>query len=81
MAWPAAQISISNLKNGCPQAPVSETWECILSELSLAYIGTDSSTTRRDEHDFRSSRFRLGDKKEGAGAAFAVISLRSMGIE
>jgi len=28
-----------------------------------------------DEHDFRSSRFRLGDKKEGAGAAVAVISL------
>ena len=49
--------------------------------LSLAYIGTDSNMAQGDEHDFRSSRFRLGDKKEGAGAAFAVISLRSMGIE
>jgi len=49
--------------------------------LSLAYIGTDSGTTHRDEHDFRSSRFRLGDKKEGAGAAVAVIGLGSMDIE
>jgi hypothetical protein len=43
--------------------------------LSLAYIGTDSNMAQGDEHDFRSSRFRLGDKKEGAGAAVAVISL------
>jgi len=34
-----------------------------------------------DEHDFRSSRFRLGDKKEGAGVAVAVISLGCMEIE
>src|ERR1035438_4091342 len=35
--------------------------------LSLAYIGTDSRTAQRDEHDHRSSRFRLGGKKEAAG--------------
>src|SRR5580658_3875073 len=35
--------------------------------LSLAYIGTDSSTTQRDEKEHRSSRFRLGGKKEAAG--------------
>jgi hypothetical protein len=34
---------------------------------SLAYIGTDLSTAQRVEHDHRSSRFRLGDKKEAAG--------------
>jgi hypothetical protein len=49
--------------------------------LSLAYIGTDSGTTHRDEHDFRSSRFRLGDKKEAAGVAVAVMSLGAMEIE
>ena len=49
--------------------------------LSLAYIGTDSNTAQGDEHDFRSSRFRLGDKKEGAGVAVAVISLGCMEIE
>lgn len=53
----------------------------ILDELSLAYIGTDSNTTDRDDHDFLSSRFRLGDKKEGAGAAVAVISLEYMEIQ
>ena len=37
------------------------------SGLSLAYIRTDSSTTQRDEKEHRSSRFRLGGKKEAAG--------------
>jgi hypothetical protein len=41
----------------------------ITSELSLAYIGTDSRTEQRDEHAHRSRRFRLGGKKETAGAA------------
>jgi hypothetical protein len=38
-------------------------------------------TALRDEHDHRSSRFRLGDKKEAAGGAVAVISLGCMEIE
>ena len=50
-------------------------------ELSLAYIGTASSTAQRDELEHRSRRFRLGDKKEAAGAAVAVISLGCMDIE
>jgi hypothetical protein len=49
--------------------------------LSLAYIGTDSRAAQRDEQDHRSSRFRLGDKKEAAGGAVAVISLGYMDIE
>jgi len=49
--------------------------------LSLAYIGTDSRTAQRDDHDPGSSRFRLGDKKEAAGAVDAVIRLGSMEIE
>ena len=49
--------------------------------LSLAYIGTDSNMAQGDEHDFRSSRFRLGDKKEAAGVAVAVMSLGAMEIE
>jgi len=53
----------------------------ILSGSSLAYIGTDSGAALRDDHDFRSSRFRLGDKKEAAGGAVAVISLGYMEIE
>jgi len=53
----------------------------ITSGLSLAYIGTDSGAALRDDHDFRSSRFRLGDKKEAAGGAVAVISLGYMEIE
>jgi hypothetical protein len=39
----------------------------LMSEWSLAYIGTDSSTAQGAEQDHRSSRFRLGDKKEDAG--------------
>jgi len=35
--------------------------------LSLAYIGTDSRTVPQDEHEHRSSRFRLGGKKGAAG--------------
>ena len=51
-------------------APVNtkDTAELPTAELSLAYIGTDSSTAKRVAHDHRSSRFRLGDKKEAAGA-------------
>jgi hypothetical protein len=52
-----------------------------MSVLSLAYIGTDSGAALRDDRDFRSSRFRLGDKKEAAGGAVAVISLGYMEIE
>jgi hypothetical protein len=51
------------------------------SGLSLAYIGTASSTAQREELEHRSRRFRLGDKKEAAGAAVAVISLGCMDIE
>jgi hypothetical protein len=35
--------------------------------LPLAYIGTASSTTQRDELEHRSMRFRLGGKKGAAG--------------
>ena len=52
-----------------------------MSVLSLAYIGTDSGAALRDDRDFRSSGFRLGDKKEAAGGAVAVISLGYMEIE
>ena len=53
--------------------------------LSLAYIGTDSSTTQRDEKEHRSSRFRLGGKKEAAGVCrglgpYKYIYGISMGI-
>jgi hypothetical protein len=53
----------------------------VLGGWSLAYIGTDSGAGLRDDRDFRSSRFRLGDKKEAAGGAVAVISLGYMEIE
>jgi hypothetical protein len=46
-----------------PMAPIDR----IAVGLSLAYIGTTSSTTQRDEFDHRSRRFRLGDKKQAAG--------------
>jgi hypothetical protein len=49
--------------------------------LSLAYIGTASSTAQRDELEHGWRRFRLGDKKEAAGAAVGVISLGCMDIE
>ena len=45
----------------------SESKNGVVPGLSLAYIGTDSSTAHRVEHDHRSSRFRLGEKKEAAG--------------
>ena len=51
------------------------------SVLSLAYIGTASNTGQRDELEHHSRRFRLGDKKEAAGAAVAVISRGCMDIE
>ena len=68
---------------GSRPAPINavETGKGVVPGLSLAYIGTDSGTTHRDEHDFRSSRFRLGDKKEAAGVAVAVMSLGAMEIE
>ena len=52
-----------------------------MSGLSLAYIGTASNTGQRDELEHHSRRFRLGDKKEAAGAAVAVISRGCMDIE
>jgi hypothetical protein len=76
----AAQVPLYALHVQCAKC-VTGSYLDVPRGLSLAYIGTDSGTTHRDEHDFRSSRFRLGDKKEGAGAAVAVIGLGSMDIE
>jgi hypothetical protein len=45
-------------------------------ELPLAYIGNASSIDASGSREIGSRRFRLSGKKEGAGAAVAVILVR-----
>jgi len=54
---------------------------CSCSGSSLAYIGDASAMMRAEGRGADARRFRLGDKKEGAGAADAVIYLGPMGFE
>jgi hypothetical protein len=49
--------------------------------LSLAYIGTASGTGFSVSLELDRRRFRLGDKKEAAGAAVAVMLVGIMDIE
>jgi hypothetical protein len=53
----------------------------MVSGLSLAYIGTASWAEVRLSHAFDGRRFRLGDEKEAAGAAVAVMLMGIMEIE
>jgi hypothetical protein len=48
---------------------------------SLAYIGNASARMRVEKRGGDPRRFRLGDEKEGAGAADAVIYQGTMGVE
>jgi hypothetical protein len=52
-----------------------------LAQLPLAYIGNVSRTNASEGWGVAARRFRLGGKKEAAGAAVAVILIGIMDIE
>ena len=51
------------------------------SRFVATYIGNASARMRVEKRGGDPRRFRLGDEKEGAGAADAVIYLGTMGVE
>ena len=64
-----------------PPTAVHRSLRAIIVQSPLAYIGKASRTKRQVGRDVIARRFRLGGKKEGAGAAVAVILAWIMAIE
>ena len=57
------------------------SWNQVPGEWSLAYIGNASARVHEEHRGSCSRRFRLGDEKEAAGAADAVIYQGPMDFE